>query len=114
MSLTGWLCRILKFRYGLSHNEKRILHTNGNGDVRQVLAAIYGMNIAKKMIPIEATLGFQNIGYIVMPEVTRASRNYISTMINGRFIKNYASLKQSWMGIIPSSNWTVSNCFVEY
>lgn len=78
----------------LSHNEKRILHTNGNGDVRQVLAAIYGMNIAKKMIPIQASsLDFTLSGYIVMPEVTRASRNYISTMINGRFIKNYALVK---------------------
>lgn len=78
----------------LSHNEKRILHTNGNGDVRQVLAAIYGTNIAKKMIPIQASsLDFKISGYIVMPEVTRASRNYISTMINGRFIKNYALVK---------------------
>ncbi|MGE7185290.1 DNA mismatch repair endonuclease MutL [Peribacillus sp. NPDC006672] len=78
----------------LSHNDKRILHTNGNGDVRQVLAAIYGTNIAKKMIPIQASsLDFKLSGYIVMPEVTRASRNYISTMINGRFIKNYALVK---------------------
>ncbi|PJN87224.1 DNA mismatch repair endonuclease MutL [Bacillus sp. mrc49] len=78
----------------LSHNEKRILHTNGNGDVRQVLAAIYGMNIAKKMIPVQASsLDFTISGYIVMPEITRASRNYISTMINGRFIKNYALVK---------------------
>ncbi|MDM5223670.1 DNA mismatch repair endonuclease MutL [Peribacillus sp. NJ11] len=78
----------------LSHNGKRILHTNGNGDVRQVLAAIYGTNIAKKMIPIQASsLDFKLSGYIVMPEITRASRNYISTMINGRFIKNYALVK---------------------
>ncbi|KWW11002.1 MULTISPECIES: DNA mismatch repair endonuclease MutL [Peribacillus] len=78
----------------LSHNEKRILHTNGNGDVRQVLAAIYGTNIAKKMIPVQASsLDFTISGYIVMPEITRASRNYISTMINGRFIKNYALVK---------------------
>ncbi|WP_285766671.1 DNA mismatch repair endonuclease MutL [Peribacillus sp. SI8-4] len=78
----------------LSHNEKRILHTNGNGDVRQVLAAIYGTNIAKKMIPVHASsLDFTISGYIVMPEITRASRNYISTMINGRFIKNYALVK---------------------
>ncbi|MGG0411604.1 DNA mismatch repair endonuclease MutL [Peribacillus simplex] len=78
----------------LTHNEKRILHTNGNGDVRQVLAAIYGTNIAKKMIPVQASsLDFKLSGYIVMPEITRASRNYISTMINGRFIKNYALVK---------------------
>ena len=32
----------------LFHNERKLLHTNGNGDVRQVLAAIYGLNIGKK------------------------------------------------------------------
>ncbi|MGV2470140.1 DNA mismatch repair protein MutL, partial [Bacillus subtilis] len=64
----------------LTHNEKRILHTNGNGEVRQVLAAIYGTNIAKKMIPVQASsVDFKLSGYIVMPEITRASRNYIST-----------------------------------
>lgn len=78
----------------LVHNERVLLHTNGNGDVRQVLASIYGMNIAKKMIHIHATsLDFQVSGYIALPEITRASRNYISTMINGRFIKNYSLVK---------------------
>ena len=100
----------------LSHNEKRILHTNGNGDVRQVLAAIYGMNIAKKMIPIQASsLDFTLSGYIVMPEVTRASRNYISTMINGRFIKNYALVKAILDGIsYASSYWTFPDCIIKY
>jgi DNA mismatch repair protein MutL len=32
----------------LVHNGKKLLHTNGNGDVRQVLAAIYGMSLLKK------------------------------------------------------------------
>lgn len=78
----------------LIHNGRKLLHTNGNGDVRQVLAAIYGMNIAKNMIPIQAeSLDFTISGYIALPEVTRASRNYISTMINGRFIKNYPLVK---------------------
>ena len=39
----------------LFHNERKLLHTNGNGDVRQVLAAIYGLNTVKKMIPIHAS-----------------------------------------------------------
>ncbi len=78
----------------LIHNERKLLHTNGNGDVRQVLAAIYGMNIVRKMIPFEASsLDFRVYGYAALPEVTRASRNYISTMINGRFIKNYSLVK---------------------
>ncbi|PFA67778.1 DNA mismatch repair endonuclease MutL [Bacillus sp. AFS015802] len=78
----------------LLHNGKSLLHTHGNGDVLQVLAAIYGVGIAKKMVPIEVeSLDFKVKGYISLPEVTRASRNYISTMINGRFIKNYALAK---------------------
>lgn len=78
----------------LIHNDRKLLHTTGNGDVRQVLAAIYGMNIVKKMVPIEGkSLDFRINGYAALPEITRASRNYISTMINGRFIKNYALAK---------------------
>jgi len=78
----------------LIHNERKLLHTNGNGDVRQVLAAIYGMNMVKKMVPFEAnSLDFHIYGFAALPEVTRASRNYISTMINGRFIKNYSLVK---------------------
>ncbi|OOR15152.1 DNA mismatch repair protein MutL, partial [Bacillus cereus] len=76
--------------FRLTHNDRKLLHTNGNGDVRQVLSAIYGINIAKKMIPVEGrSLDFTVRGFIALPEITRASRNYISTMINGRFIKNY-------------------------
>jgi DNA mismatch repair protein MutL len=80
--------------FRLVHNGRKLLHTAGNGDVRQVLAAIYGINIVKKMIPISfESLDFQVTGYISLPEVTRASRNYITTMINGRFIKNYPLVK---------------------
>lgn len=76
--------------FKLSHNGKNILHTNGNGDVRAVLAAIYGFNLAKKMMPVSAqSLDFNVKGYISYPESTRASRNYISLMINGRYIKNF-------------------------
>lgn len=74
----------------LIHNGRTLLQTTGNGDSRQVLASIYGINIVKKMIPIQGeSLDFKIDGYITLPEVTRASRNYISTMVNGRFIKNY-------------------------
>jgi DNA mismatch repair protein MutL len=80
--------------FRLIHNERKLLQTNGNGDVRQVLASIYGMSIAKQLVPISgSSLDYKISGYASMPEVTRASRNYISTMINGRFIKNYALAK---------------------
>lgn len=77
--------------FRLSHNNKKMLFTNGNGDILQVIASIYGMGISKKMIPLTLnSLDFDISGYISLPEITRASRNYISTMINGRFVKNYS------------------------
>ncbi|MFD0049396.1 DNA mismatch repair endonuclease MutL [Actinomycetes bacterium NPDC127524] len=97
--------------FKLTHNEKKLLHTTGNGDVRQVLASIYGMNIAKKMIPVEgSTLDFKISGYVALPEITRASRNYISTMINGRFIKNYAlakSILNSYHTLLPIGRFPI-------
>ncbi len=80
--------------FRLSHNGKSLLSTSGNNDLRQVIAAIYGVQIAKKTIPISAeSLDFKVSGYGVLPEVNRSNRNYISTIINGRFIKNFALVK---------------------
>lgn len=43
------------------------------------------------MLKIEGKdLDFELFGYVSLPEVTRASRNYLSTIINGRFIKNFS------------------------
>ncbi|MFD2759868.1 DNA mismatch repair endonuclease MutL [Lentibacillus juripiscarius] len=75
--------------FELRHNGKSLFKTTGSGDLLQVIGQVYGMSTARKMLPIEHdTLDFSVKGYIAKPEVTRASRNYISTMINGRYIKS--------------------------
>ncbi|WP_100373122.1 DNA mismatch repair endonuclease MutL [Bacillus sp. FJAT-45037] len=74
----------------LYHNGKEILKTTGNGDVRQVVASIYGRNVAKEMVKIEGrSLDYSIDGYVAKPEVTRASRQYMSLFINGRYIRNF-------------------------
>ncbi|MGP7817636.1 DNA mismatch repair endonuclease MutL [Niallia sp. 01092] len=97
--------------FRLVHNDRKVLHTNGNGDVRQVLASIYGLNIAKKMVPITgSSLDFKLSGYMALPEITRASRNYISTMINGRFIKNYSlvrSIQEGFHTLLPIGRFPI-------
>jgi DNA mismatch repair protein MutL len=97
--------------FRLVHNGRQLLKTAGNGDVRQVLAAIYGINMVKAMVPILGeSLDYKISGYISMPEITRASRNYISTMINGRFIKNYALVKaiqEGYHTLLPIGRYPV-------
>lgn len=97
--------------FRLSHNGKRMLYTSGNGDVLQVIAAIYGMSIAKKMIPIDLqSLDFQVKGYVSLPEITRASRNYMSLIINGRFVKNYSiakAIQQGYHTLLPIGRYPI-------
>lgn len=77
--------------FRLVHDGNKMLATTGNGDLKQTIAGIYGLATAKKMLKIEAKdLDFEVFGYVSLPEVTRASRNYLSTIINGRFIKNFS------------------------
>ncbi|ROX83108.1 DNA mismatch repair endonuclease MutL [Enterococcus durans] len=77
--------------FRLVHDGNKMLATAGNGDLKQTIAGIYGLATAKKMLKIEANdLDFEVFGYVSLPEVTRASRNYLSTIINGRFIKNFS------------------------
>lgn len=86
-------------RLGLAHPEiafslindgNELTKTSGSGQLHQALAGIYGLATAKKMVAIEGSdLDFEISGYVSLPELTRANRNYITLLINGRYIKNF-------------------------
>ena len=64
--------------------------TYGDGDVHKILSKIYNMGVARNMIEFSGNNDdYKVFGYISVPEETRASKNYINTFINGRYIKNY-------------------------
>lgn len=76
--------------FTVRHNGNTLLQTLGNGDLLQVIAAVYGTQAAKSMIPIKAeNMDYTLSGYISRPDFTRANRNAMSFIINGRYIRNY-------------------------
>ena len=80
-----------KVKFLLINDEKELLNTDGSGILLKVIKAIYGIDITKKMLPVKAANEDYSIeGYISMPEINRASRNYMTTIVNGRVIKNAA------------------------
>jgi DNA mismatch repair protein MutL len=80
--------------FKLTHGEQILLQTNGRGDLQQVIAAIYGTAI-EKMVPFEGeSADYRVYGYASLPEITRASKNYITLFVNGRWVKHY-SIQQS-------------------
>lgn len=77
--------------FTLTSDGNVLLKTTGNGDLKQTLANVYSPQVARQMSVFEAeNINFKVSGYTTLPEVTRASKNYISIFINGRYIKNYA------------------------
>lgn len=76
--------------FTLINDGREMTKTSGTGDLRQAIAGIYGLNTAKKMVEISnSDLDFEVSGYVSLPELTRANRNYITILINGRYIKNF-------------------------
>ncbi|MFF2753938.1 DNA mismatch repair endonuclease MutL [Psychrobacillus sp. NPDC058041] len=76
--------------FKLSNNNQTIVQTTGRGDLRQVLASIYGVSNVKKMIGFEnESADFHISGFATLPEITRASKNYITILVNGRWVKHY-------------------------
>lgn len=96
----------------LKHNGSSLLRTLGTGDRLQVIAAVYGTSVAKAMLPIAASdADYELTGYISKPELTRANRNGITVVVNGRYIRSHAvnqSLLQAYHTLLPINRFPLA------
>lgn len=75
--------------FKLYNNGKKVLHTYGTGDLKDVIRTIYGKKISDNLIYFESMEDDISLyGYIGKEEVARGSRNNQSIFVNGRYIKN--------------------------
>jgi DNA mismatch repair protein MutL len=74
------------------HQEGRpVLQTSGNGAAREVLAALYGPDVARQML--EVLTEYDNLrltGFISPTSLTRSNRREITTFVNGRPVQDAA------------------------
>lgn len=76
-------------RFILTNNNSAILNTDGKGDLLKTISSIYGINVARNMIRIEAEdRDFKVEGYISKPDINRTTKNAMITIVNGRVVKN--------------------------
>ena len=81
-------------KFSLTNNEKKLLSTDGSGNLLKVINSVYGLEVTKKMIKISAENGDYEVnGYISYPEVNRSSRGFITLFVNGRYIRNNSVIK---------------------
>ena len=75
--------------FSLSNDGKVSFITNGSGNQLKVINEIYGVEVAKKMIEIQADNDDYSIsGFISYPEITKSNRNHLITLVNGRVVRN--------------------------
>ena len=101
----------------LVHNGQTLLHTNGRGNVQQVLAAVYGNHNAQKMIPFQGQNNDYKVsGYATKPEITRASKNYISLFVNGRWVKHFLvqkAITDAYHTYLPIERFPIVVLYIE-
>lgn len=77
----------ISFKY--IQNRQVKLHTSGNYSTKDVIYSIYGRDITKALLPVEAENDFMKLtGFAGKPEIARGNRNFENYYVNGRFVKN--------------------------
>ncbi|MFU1780997.1 DNA mismatch repair endonuclease MutL [Haloarcula japonica] len=87
----------------LTHGDRETFSTTGQGDLRETVMSVYGREVAESMISVgagsEANAGGDDAGgfpdgpldgvhgLVSHPETNRAGREYLSTYVNGRYVR---------------------------
>ena len=104
-------------RFKLTNDLKEILITNGSGNLLKVINSIYGLDITKKMIAINGeNEDYKITGYISLPEVNRSSKNYMTTIVNGRVVKNsalYKTINEAYSNYKEDSRYPICVILIE-
>ena len=83
-----------EIKFTLKNNDNTILITSGDGNLLKVIGNVYGMNTVKKMEYIAGENDDYIVkGYMSLPELTRGTRNVMTTIVNGRVVRNQEILK---------------------
>ena len=81
-------------KFNLINNDKKLLSTDGSGNLLKVINSVYGLEVTKKMIKVSAeNSDYEISGYISYPEINRSSRGFITLFVNGRYIRNNSVIK---------------------
>jgi DNA mismatch repair protein MutL len=98
--------------FTFSHNGNRLLRTPGNGDLKQVIAAIYGTSSAKAMVEVKHDdPDYRIVGLTALPTETRANRNAVTILVNGRYVRSQAVIQpllQAYHTMLPMHRYPLA------
>jgi DNA mismatch repair protein MutL len=104
-------------RFKLSEGNNATLQTSGDGDRRAILAALYGVEVAKQLLEINAEEeGIKLSGYTSPTALTRSNRKDITFFVNGRWVQDTpltTALIQAYHTLLMVGRYPLATIFVE-
>ena len=104
-------------RFQLRQENRSSLQTSGNGDACEVLAALYGADVARQMLEVNADYDEVKLtGFISPTGVTRGNRREITFFVNGRWVQDYtltAALVQAYHTMLMVGRYPVAVIFLQ-
>lgn len=104
-------------RFKLSEGSSASLQTSGDGDHRAILAALYGVDMARQMLDVlSEEEGFKLSGFISPVALTRSNRKEITFFINGRWVQDTPltqALLQAYHTLLMVGRFPLAALFLE-
>src|SRR3989304_3363276 len=104
-------------RIRLLQEDRESLRTSGNGDRREVLAALYGVETGRQMLEGFAEYDDLSVtGFISPISLTRSNRREINFFINGRWIHEAAlttALVQAYHTMLMVGRYPLAALFID-
>jgi DNA mismatch repair protein MutL len=104
--------------FTLTVDGRQALRSSGNGDLRDAVAAAYGLDPAGAMLDVnsvdEAPISVR--GLVGPPQISRSSRSYVSLFVNGRPVQSRRlsfAVEEAYRGMLMVGRHPVAILFVE-
>lgn len=122
--VTGYALANPDVAVSLEHDGRETFATEGNGDLRSAVLAVYGREVAEAMVDVEWEPGGSATdppvrrvtGLVSHPETTRSTREYLATYVNDRYVTASAlreAVLEAYGGQLAPDRYPFAVLFVE-
>jgi DNA mismatch repair protein MutL len=118
--IDAWLTRYAiaypAVRFALVHDGRVVFQSSGSGRLRDVLVAVYGLEVGAALLEITSddlppASDIQVTGLASPPSLHRANRGYITLFVNGRWVQDarltYAII-QAYHTLLPTKRYPLA------
>ena len=97
--------------FSLFNDGREMIKTSGSNDIYKVIHEIFGLNVSKNMIKIEAeNYDYIINGYVSNLNISKSNRNSMITLVNGRVVTNQSvnrTIKDAYHTVLAETKFPI-------